>query len=100
MTNLTITTEEELELLIPIKNHLDDNASFDGCMFETFGEELDFVRAQDNNRIWTYQEGDNSLFLSNGYHLVNRLGYLITEKPYLGADTEITLVNYDEFGYE
>ena len=27
----------------PIKNHIDDNASYDGFMFETYDKELEFV---------------------------------------------------------
>jgi hypothetical protein len=90
----TITTEEGLDLLKPIKNHLDNNASLDGYMFETFGEELDFVLSQPESHIWTYCEGDNCLVYASGYHLVNRLGYLVTELPYLGELTEIVIHNY------
>lgn len=76
-------TEEELdENETFIKNHLNDNASLDGCMFETYGEELEFVMAQDPLRIWTYQDDDNgNPCITSGFHLVNRIGYLISEKP-------------------
>ena len=48
----------------PVKNHLDDNASFqdehgNGIMFETFGDELEYVQATDNHYIWTYGDGDD-----------------------------------------
>lgn len=87
-----ITTEEEFyELLKPIKNHIDDNASLDGNMFETFGEELDFVRQQENSHVWTYCEEDNTLFISSGYHHVNRLGYLVTENSYQGPEATIII---------
>ena len=29
----------------PIQNHIDTNASYSGAMFETFGEEVEYVRA-------------------------------------------------------
>ena len=66
----------------PIQNHIDTNASFDGAMFETYGDEVEFVKAQDENRIWTYGDGDDGGgYIWNGWHLVNRLGYFITEVP-------------------
>jgi hypothetical protein len=83
-------------LYSPIQNHLDKNASFNGCMFETYGPELDFVISMiDSNRVVTIIEGDTdvdvdenvdetpiNLYYVSGYHLVNQLGYLILDKPY------------------
>jgi len=67
----------------PITNHLDDNASLGGVMFETYGEELEFVRAQTNKNIWTYQDGDEgSLIITSGFRLIDRIGYVITEVPW------------------
>jgi hypothetical protein len=66
----------------PIKNHLDENSSFDGHMFETYGDEVEFVKAQDENRIWMYGDGDDGGgYIWNGWHFINRLGYFITEVP-------------------
>ena len=54
-----------------------------GNMFETFDEELDFVRSIDPFRICTLVEGDDGdLYIVSGYHLVNRLGYFILEEPF------------------
>ena len=70
----------------PIPNHIDLNASFNdgenGYMFETYGEEVAFVKEQNPNTIWTYGEGDNGTYIWNGWHVVNRLGYFITTVPY------------------
>lgn len=64
----------------PIKNHIDTNASFDGDMFETFGEEVEYVRTYpDQKKVWTLIEADGKQYISAGYHHVNRLGYFITE---------------------
>ena len=67
-----------------IKNHLDPHAAFEGCMFETYGKELEFVNSlAGTNRVLTIVDGDgDKLEISTGYHFVNRVGYLITEKPY------------------
>ena len=88
MPNLIQLTEDEwFEQFKPIPNHLDDNASFHdgehGYMFETYGDEVEFVKAQDSNRIWTYSDGDNGgTYITDGYHVVNRIGYFVTTVPY------------------
>jgi hypothetical protein len=71
----------------PQVNHLVKNASFNGCMYETYGKELEYVRSVAHNpktakSVWTILEADSKIFYCAGYHFVNRLGYLITEKPF------------------
>jgi hypothetical protein len=70
----------------PIINHIDTNASFDngdgGTMFETYGDEVAFVKEQPEDRIWTYGDGDDGgSYVWNGWSFVNRIGYFITEVP-------------------
>jgi len=79
----------------PIKNKV-KGAAIDGYMFETFGDELKDVEVQakkvaKGNKIqyhmWTLidnNDGTNQ-FLSNGWHWVNRLGYIVTRKPWKDA---------------
>jgi hypothetical protein len=75
----------------PILNHIDTNASFDGMMFETYDEEVEFVKAQDENRIWMYGDGDDGgSFVWSGWGFVNRIGYFITEVP-CPPDTDIQI---------
>ena len=78
-------TEDEFDeryQLIP--NHLNQNASWafgdgQGCLFETYGEEFEFVRQQDPAKVWTITDGDDGdLHIVNGLHYVNRIGYLIS----------------------
>ena len=77
---IQINTDQFFDTYKPIKNHLDSNASWGGCMFETYGEELEFVMAQDPNHIWTIVDGeDDDVEITNGYHLVNRIGYFVSE---------------------
>jgi hypothetical protein len=81
----------------PIQNFMDDNASLDGTMFETYGDELDYVKAQPDNKIWTYcDDGDNG-YLSQGYHIVNRLGYVICANPWTDGDDEVHLYSEKDF---
>lgn len=80
-------SEDEFDRQYPlVRNHMNPNASWafgdeNGCLFETYGEELEFVRSQPANTIWTLVDGDNeNPCLLSGYHLVNRIGYLISTK--------------------
>ncbi len=68
---------------IPKKNHLDNEASWDGYMYETYGDELEFVRTQPDTHVWTFLQADDKHYVVSGYHLVNRLGYFVTEKPWV-----------------
>ena len=87
----------------PQTNTIDPNASFQnedgtGIMFETFGDELEYVQATDNHYIWTYGDGDDGGgYIWSGWHFVNRLGYFITEVP-CPDDTDICVV-LDEPNY-
>lgn len=71
----------------PIKNTLVEDAPFDGCMFETFGDEIQEVLkyARDeakHKQVWTLVDCEGLMYLVAGYSLVNRMGYIITEEPW------------------
>jgi len=75
--------EDFIDQFKPIKNTIDKYAGFDGCMFETYSPEYDFVKEQPTNTIWTLIDGDmETLEIVPGKHFVNRLGYFITEVPW------------------
>ena len=76
---IQINTDQFFDTYKPIANQFDSNASWGGCMFETYGEELEFVMAQDPNHIWTIVDGEDDVEITNGYHLVNRIGYFVSE---------------------
>ena len=89
-----ISEDDFYENFTMVKNHLDDNASFNGCMFETYGEEHDYVRkmARETNRVWTIVDGEyDTQYYIAGYHFVNRLGYIITEEDW-PSDTSNVLI--------
>ena len=76
-------TEAEFESQYPLlTNHLNPNASWvvnddRGCLFETDGEEMEFVRQQDPRTVWTLVEDE----IISGFHTVNRMGYLLSTVP-------------------
>ncbi len=75
---MKITFEEFEQEFEPLQNHIDSNASFDGYMYETYGAELDYILEQNKDYVWTIVEEDNEFFVIPNYHLVNRVGYIIT----------------------
>jgi len=97
---LTQLSEEQFYDMFEIqKNHIDDNASFGGCVYETFGDEIEYVYSMiKENRVVTIIESDDCdevevdedgnefpkpcMYYASGFHVVNRMGYLILDKPY------------------
>ena len=80
---------------VPLHNPIDPDASLDGAMFETYGKELEYVLKWSNNpltenRVWTYIDGDDGTYIISGYHLVNRIGYILTENPFT-EETQVKL---------
>ena len=70
-------------------------APFAGCMYETYGEELKFVfnKAKTNffRNAWTVIHSDgrsNALYVVAGWHLVNRVGYILTKENWADASEE------------
>src|ERR1700722_13337098 len=76
-------SEEEFDLTYPLKkNHLEPNAAWAGCLFDTHGAEGDYVRKQDAGTIWTLVDADGwGNILVSGLYLLNRLIYLICTVP-------------------
>ena len=106
-----LTENEFYEQFNCIKNHFYKNpedCGFDGCMFETYGQEVDFInniqRMQQNckteaellsrKQIWTIIEAEGKMYFVSGYHYVNRFGYLLTEEAVPeGIEYEVELDN-------
>lgn len=75
------------ELFRPVNNHLDENAGWqddngNGIMFETYGEQLDYVAEQNPHNVWTYTDGEDGTFIQSGLHVTNRIGYFVTENQW------------------
>jgi hypothetical protein len=86
-THIELTEDTFDEQYPLLTNHLNPNASWGygesgGCLFETYGEEIRFVKEQHPRTIWTIIDGDDGdLYVVSGYHFVNRVGYLISINP-------------------
>ena len=80
---IEMTEEEWFNTYKPIKNHIDHNSSFDGHMFETYGDEVEFVKTQSPDKIWMLGDGDDGgMYIWSGWGFVNRIGYFVTEVPF------------------
>ncbi len=90
---MTQLTAEQFYSIAFIENHLDENASWDGTMFETYGVEVDFVKSQDPNKIWTLIDVDYGMSVVAGWHFVNRIGYFISEEPWTDANAHFYMPN-------
>ncbi|WP_420419645.1 hypothetical protein [Pacificispira sp.] len=71
----------------PVRNGHRPDAPFDGLMFETFGDELETILAATPGCVWTLVEGDDdTVVVVSGFHVVNRLGYFLTEFRWVGSE--------------
>lgn len=73
----------------PMPNHLRAQRDFLELPYETYGEEAEYVKLQDEKHIWTEVDGDSGTYIIAGYHWVNRIQYYITNKPWTDDMTEV-----------
>ena len=50
--------------------------------YETYGEELKFIKSINSRNIWTMIAEGNDVYIESGYRWVNRLCYIVTEIPW------------------
>ena len=73
----------------PIKNKISKYPDDSLIHFETYGEEVEFVKTHDPKFIWTEVDGDSGTYILAGWHWVNRIHYYITENPWDDEYTEV-----------
>ena len=98
----TLTEDEWAEKYKPVANRLSTNASWEGwdeqdpdtgVLFETYGEEQEYVFGLDNHFVWTLKEDDDGHpYITNGYKVVNRLGFFVCRTPWKEVDTPCVVV--------
>jgi hypothetical protein len=88
-----IEYEEWFDKYKPIE---DDHGSL--RIYETYGEDLDFIQSiAEDNRVWTYLDGDGYSSVVNGMFYVNRLCYYVTEVPWEGEPSDIEISMYEAY---
>jgi hypothetical protein len=82
-----------------IMNHLQpdgENGNWNGCMFETYGSEIEFIKTLPNSRVWTLIEIDyDGMAILPGFRYVNRMGYFITKEEW--SDENLEYIEYIEY---
>lgn len=93
--------DDWIEKYKPIANPFTNDSGFvingKSIMFETYGDDLDFVLKQPKDRVWTWLDGDEGTFIGAGFAFVNRIGYIVTEEPWDSLDQEIQIDNYSDY---
>ena len=54
----------------------------EGMLWETYGEDVEYIWEQDVNHVWTIVDCDGKLYISPGRHLVNRMNYVLTKNKW------------------
>ena len=68
-------------------------------MLETYGDDLKLVLKINKKtpmRVWTMVDGDDGMYLLQGYHLVNRIYYVITNEEAKSEDEEYLIDSYED----
>ena len=88
-----MTYEEWASKYRLMPNHVTNHSG--SYSYETYGEELEYILLQDDKHVWTELDGDNGVYIVNGYHLVNRINYYLTNVPWQEDDDIcITICEY------
>jgi len=94
ITPLKMSYERWVEVYKPIPNHYVSDAPYNGCMFETYGEELDYASLDSVQKsVWTLVENDGKIEIVYGFQKVNRIGYFVTANIPLNPNIVIEIEN-------
>lgn len=81
----------------------DDICSFNGCMYETYGDEYEYVQdvaESTPNHVWSIIEVESGEMRYFAGFRDDAFGYLITEKEWTDIDTEVYDECYDEKDFD
>jgi len=85
MCLIKLTYDEFETQFIPVENIEQDQGIF---QFDAYGEKdkgfLQFIAINYPAHVWTRIDGDDGrVYIINGWHIVNRIDYVVTEVPCL-----------------
>jgi hypothetical protein len=84
-----------IETYKPRENIISGDMGWNRLIFETYGDDLEYVMSQPSDKVWTWVDTDDGTAIINGYHLVNRIGYFVTLLPWRD-DVTIQVDTYGE----
>ena len=99
IANAIELTEDEWETTYrPVTNHLSTDSGWAGLLFETYGEEVEYVKQAKEGTVWTWVDGEDGTYVVSGWLLMNRIGYFITEVPFDNNNIyEIAVDKYSQY---
>jgi hypothetical protein len=99
---MEILEDNFYEIYKPCENHLDKHSSFGGLMYETYGEELLYIKelSKNSKRVWSIVEVEDDnleLTFEAGFRDDSMvLGYIVTEEPWISGEEVVILdFNFD-----
>lgn len=54
--------------------------------YETYDNDMEYIRKQDPHTIWTLIDDGQYQYITNGLRVINRQNYLITDIPWKDED--------------
>jgi hypothetical protein len=86
ITPLILHEDTFYEFFVPYRHPKAAHDIWGGHGLETYGDDLELVRSLDQNHVWTVVESgcDDDFWITPGFHYVNRICYLVTEKAHNG----------------
>lgn len=102
MIDSLLTVEEWAAKFDPILDDEETERIFDtGEEAKAYIEDTMHHGTKSYSHVWTRVSGDSGkLILLNGWHLVNKLDYLVTRNSWSSGDQEIDSNTYIEVTYE
>lgn len=103
MKSVFLTEEQWEEKYKPQQNHISKREEWNGWMFETYGEDDEFIRLfaiKNPNKVWTVLTGiPTGDTIVQGFHLVNRYCHFITDVDFSNEENvEILTEGSMEYG--
>ena len=89
---MIILSEDDFDEQFKPKPHHDKDEEH----YETYGSDLQYVRNQPENIVWTMLDNDEGeIYIAAGYRVVNRLGYILTEQAWDDRETYVELEQFE-----
>lgn len=93
--SLALHEDTFYEYFVPYRHPDAQSNVWGGHGLETYGADFQLVRSLQGTFIWTVVDGsdDSNQWIIPGIHHINRICYLVTEKPHNWLDVEFLIPN-------
>jgi hypothetical protein len=93
ITAITLHEDAFYEFFKPYRHPESCDNIWGGLGLETYGKDFKTVLKMDESYVWTVLDGceSNDQWITPGIHFVNRICYMVTEKPHLWIPVEFRI---------